>query len=83
MWVCLVLEEVAEEGVAGAEVVEGEVAVLEELVVYEAVPADVAVAPVERAVAIDHGVVECVVGSSFSPPCDRKISCDYAWKSSS
>ena len=64
--------------------VEGEGVVLwEELVVCEAVPSDVAVALVERVVAIDHGAVGCAVGSSFSPPCDPKKSYDCASKSSS
>ena len=51
----------------------------QQLAVSEVVPADVAVvvvALIERAVAIDRGVVDSVVVFSFSRPCDRRRFCD-------
>ena len=66
---------------------EEEVVVLwRQLAVSEVGPggvAVVAVALVVLAVAIVLGAVDCVVESSFSPPCDRRISCDCELKFSS
>ena len=86
-WVCFVLVgEVAGAAEAGAAGEEEVVVLWGQLAVFEVGPGDVAVvavAPAGLAVATDLGVVDCVVESVFSPPCDRKRSCDCVSKFSS